>query len=220
MLSDIRLFSNLLDPTMETVLAVLGANAIVLGALAYLLKTLIGTQLQKEILEFKNAIERKASNEIEQFRSQLEKDRLRMQISYGGIFERQANAIIELYGAITSLEQSVSEAIHFSGDVQERRKKFEDSLWELRRTIIERQILLPPEVDAAMGEFLAKLPRAVRTYISTETRDLSRLSPQEMDKIFERQDMALKIIEKEVPELRKQLVAEMRRVIGVVASEF
>jgi hypothetical protein len=205
---------------METILAALGANAIVLGALAYLLKTIIGTQLQKEVLEFKNAIERKASEEIEQFRSQLEKDRLRMQISYGGIFERQANAIIELYGAIISLERSVSEAIHSGGKAQARRDKFEQSLWELRRTIIEKQILLPPDVDAVMGEFLAKLPRAVRTYISTETRDLSRLSSQEMDKIFERQDKALEIIEKEVPELRTKLVAEMRRVIGVIASEF
>lgn len=205
---------------MEMILATLGANAIVLGALTYLIKTLLDSRLQKEFLEFKNNIERKAADEMERFRSQLEKDRLRMQISYGGIFERQAEAILQLYEAIVNLERGVGEAIHLGGTANERRENFEKPLSNLRRTMIERQILLPPKVDAVMQEFLAKLPRAVRTYISAETRDFSRLSSEEMDKVFEKQDKALEIIENEVPALRNRLVAEMRRVIGVVASEF
>lgn len=205
---------------METVLAALGANALVLGALAYLIKALIGARLEKDLAEFKSSVERKASEEMERFRAQLEKDRLRMQISYGGIFERQADAILALYGSLVALERGASDAIHLGGDRQERRKKFEIPLWELHKTIIDKQILLPPEVDKAMEAFLNKLPRAVRTYISVESRDLSRLSPTEMDKLFEQQDKAMEVIEKEIPELRGQLVAEMRRVIGVVASEF
>lgn len=205
---------------MEMVLAALGANALVLGALAYLLKTLIGARLQKELVEFKSTIERKASEEIERFRAQLEKDRLRMQISYGGIFERQADAILVLYGAVVAVERGASEAIHLGGNTQERRTRLEGPLWDLRRTIVDKQILLPPEVDKAMDAFLAKLPRAVRTYISAESRDLSRLSPAEMDKLFDQQDRAMEILEKEIPELRGKLVAEMRKVIGVVASEF
>jgi hypothetical protein len=205
---------------METVIAALGANALVLGALAYLIKTLIGARLEKDLAEFKSSVERKATEEIERFRAQLEKDRLRMQISYGGIFERQADAILALYGSLVALERGASEAIHLGGNSQERRRKFELPLWELHKTIVDKQILLPPEVDNAMEAFLKKLPRAVRTYLSTESRDFSRLSPAEMDKLFEQQDKAMEIIEKEIPELRGQLVAEMRKVIGVVASEF
>lgn len=205
---------------METVIAALGANALVLGALAYLIKTLIGARLEKDLTEFKNNIERKATQEMERFRAQLEKDRLRMQISYGGIFERQADAILALYGSLVALERGASEAIHLVGNSQERRAKFELPLWDLHKTIIDKQILLPPEVDSAMEEFLNRLPRAVRTYISAESRDYSRLSTAEMNKLFEQQDKALQIIEKEIPELRGQLVAEMRKVIGVVASEF
>lgn len=205
---------------METVIAALGANALVLGALAYLIKALIGARLEKDLTEFKNNIERKATQEMERFRAQLEKDRLRMQISYGGIFERQADAILALYGSLVVLERGASEAIHLGGNSQERRTKFELPLWELHKTIVDKQILLPPEVDNAMEQFLKRLPRAVRTYISAESRDFSKLSPSEMDKLFEQQDKAMQIIEKEIPELRGQLVAEMRKVIGVVASEF
>ena len=118
------------------------------------------------------------------------------------------------------MERGAGEAIHLGGTAHERRANFDRPLNDLRRTILERQILLPPEVDKAMGAFLGKLPRAVRTYISADSRDFSRLSPQEMDKVFEQQDNAMEIIEKEVPALRERLVAEMRRVIGVVASEF
>lgn len=205
---------------MEMVLTALGTNAIVLAALAYLIKTLINSRLQKDVLEFKNALERKAAEEMERFRSQIEKDRMRMQISYGGIFERQANAILELYGAVVALERGAGQAIHLGGSTQERRNNFEGPLHNLRLTILDKQILLPPEVNTAMEAFLGKLPKAVRTYISADSRDFSRLSPQETDAMFARQDKALEIIEKEVPELRERLVAEMRKVIGVVASEF
>ncbi|WP_457428060.1 hypothetical protein [Roseateles sp. P5_E7] len=205
---------------MENLLAALGANALILGALTYLVKSFIGSRLERDLIEFKSAIERKASTEIDRFRSQLEKDRLRMQISYGGIFERQADAILALYGAVVALERGASEAIHLSGTPQERRNKFEIPLWELRRTIIDKKILLPPDVDTAIEAFLARLPRAVRTYISAEARDMSRLAPSEMDKLFEQQDRAMEIIENEVPALRGKLVAEMQKVIGVVANEF
>ncbi len=205
---------------METVLAALGANALVLGALAYLVKSLIGSRLEKDRVEFKSFIERKASEEIERYRAQLEKHRLRMQISYGGIFERQAEAILSLYSAVVALELGASEAIHLGGTNQERRAKFEVPLRDLRKTIVDKQILLLPEVDKAMEAFLARLPRAVSTYISAESRDFSGLSTQEIDKLFEKQDMAMEIIEKVIPELRGKLVAEMRKVIGVVASDF
>ena len=206
---------------METVLTALGANAIVLAALAYLFKTLIGAKLERELSEFKNTIQRKAAEEMERFRSQLEKDRLRLQISYGGIFERQADAILAVYASLVALERGANEAIHLGGKTQERRTKFESPLWELRRTVIDKQILLPPEVERAVEAFLAKLPRAVRTYISAESRDLSRISTAAaMDKLFEQQDRAMEIIEKEVPLIREKLVSEMRKVIGVVASEF
>jgi hypothetical protein len=205
---------------METVLAALGANALILGALTYLVKVFIGSRLEKDVIEFKSTIERKASEEMERYRAQLEKDRLRMQISYGGIFERQADAILAVYGAVVALERGAGEAIHLGGNFQERHSKFENPLWELRKTFIDKQILLPPAVEKAMEAFLARLPHAVRTYLSGESRDFSRLSPEQMDKVFEQQDRAMEVIEKEVPELRGTLVAEMRKVIGVVASEF
>lgn len=96
---------------MEDLLAALGANALILGALTYLVKSFIGLRLEKDVIEFKSDIKRKASEEMERFRAQLEKDRLRIQISYGGIFERQADAILELYGAVVALERGVNEAI-------------------------------------------------------------------------------------------------------------
>lgn len=206
---------------MEDLLAALGANALILGALTYLVKSFIGLRLEKDVIEFKSDIKRKASEEMERFRAQLEKDRLRIQISYGGIFERQADAILELYGAVVALERGVNEAIKLGvGNIQERRMKLENPLQELNKTFIDKQILLPPVVENAIMAFLAKLPSATLTYILEDTRDFSSLSAFQADKAVERQQKALEIILKEVPQLRGTLIAEMRKVIGVVASEF
>jgi hypothetical protein len=204
----------------ETILAALGANALVVAALAYLVKSFVGARLEKDAIEFKGALQRKASEEIDRYRAQLEKDRIRLQISYGGIFERQADAILVLYEAVIALERGATEAMHLGGNTRERRTKFEDPLWNLRKVFVDKKILLPINVENALEAFLGRLPRAVRTYISADSRDFSTMSTAEMDKLFEQQDRAMEIVETEVPELRGKLISEMRKVIGVAASEF
>jgi hypothetical protein len=205
---------------METFLATLTANAIIVGALAYLVKTLLGQRLEKDLLTFRADIERKASEEIERFRAQLEKDRLRLRISYGGIFERQAEAIIELHDAVLNVERGASAAVHSGDGFRERREHLEKPISELRDTLLRRRILFPPELDEAMDAFLKRLPHAVRTYVSADSRDFTRMSPEEMESVFSRQDRALEVLEDEVPALREQIVTQMRKTIGTVASEF
>ena len=136
---------------METVLAALAANALVLAVLAYLTKSLLGNLLQKDLTEFKNSLERKSAQEIEAYRAQLEKDRLRLQISYGGIFEKQAEAILALHDAILALESTTSQTIHFGGEAAARKETFIRAWRELLRVHEKKRILLPPAVDDAIS---------------------------------------------------------------------
>jgi hypothetical protein len=203
---------------MEAFFTALAANGLVLAALAYLLKVLIGAQLQKSTIEFQKNLEHRVSEELEQYRHDLEKERVRLQISYGGIFERQANAIISVYEAIIELETGIFKAVHEGGDVPERREAFRRPWAELRQIHQKNRILLPPEIDTAMDSFLDRVFRGVFGYLQVESRDLSRLSDKQIDQLFERQDRAIEVVEKEVPALREQLITSMRGVIGVVAD--
>lgn len=111
----------------ENFIVALGANALVLGALAYLVRSLIGHRLEKDISEFKRTLELAAQREIEAYKSQLEKDRLRLQISYGGIFEKQASAILDLYKGVVTLERAAFAAIHHGGSLSDRQTAFRQS---------------------------------------------------------------------------------------------
>lgn len=73
----------------QVIIAVIVSNAVALGALGFLFKALIGHLLDKDISSYK---------------SKLDAENLKLKISYGGIFEKQANVILELYTKLLSLE--------------------------------------------------------------------------------------------------------------------
>lgn len=72
----------------EVVLASLLSNAIVLGVIGYLSKSMFTHFLNRDIERFKSEILADASKQIESYKSKLEIERNRLQISYGGIFQR------------------------------------------------------------------------------------------------------------------------------------
>lgn len=69
------------------------SSALVIGAVTFLARSIFLHYLNKDIALYKEQIKSEASNQLETYKSELEKDRLRLQISYGGIFEKQANAV-------------------------------------------------------------------------------------------------------------------------------
>ena len=50
---------------------------------------------------FKSKLAQDAAESISSYQSDLEKERIRLQISYGGIFEKQASVIVELFRLVT-----------------------------------------------------------------------------------------------------------------------
>lgn len=205
---------------METVLAALGANALVLGALTYLVRSLISHRLEKDMQTFKDDLRRDAERQVEEYKSTLEKERIRLQISYGGIFEQQAKAILDIHRAVVELEQAASDCMHTGGAVPERRNLFRGPWHALRTLHNQSRVLLPEETDEAVADFIDRMFRGVFDYLRVEARDLSRVSDQEFEKLSDKQERAIEVIEREVPQLREKLVKSMRSVLGVVANEF
>ncbi|MDP1610892.1 MAG: hypothetical protein Q8M11_07515 [Sulfuritalea sp.] len=203
----------------EQLLLALGANALIVGALAFLIRSLVGHRLEKDIAEFKRDIERTAQREIETYRAQLEKDRLRLQISYGGIFEKQANAILDIYRSVVALERAASDAVHSGGNLSERQAGFHQSWAAVRNSFLDNRILLPRETDEMLSKFIDRMSRSVFEVTRIEKRDLSRVTDDEFRRLTDRQEKAYEIIESELPELRERLIKSMRLTVGVVASD-
>lgn len=203
---------------METVVAALGANALVLAALSYLVKTIITQRLNKDLLEFKRMIEAAAQREIEAYKAGLEKERLRLQISYGGIFEKQAEAVLELYKNILLLESAASSAVNSGGPIPERKNAFYQAWAEVKNAYNEHRILLPQTIDEMVKHFIDRMYRSVFAVTNVEARDFTRVTDDEFSRLMERQDKAYEIIENELPALREKLIENMRLTIGVASQ--
>jgi hypothetical protein len=205
---------------METVIAALGANALVLAALSFLLRSLIGHRFEKDMAEFKRDIELTAHREIEAYKAQLEKERLRLQISYGGIFAKQAQTILDVYKILVALEKAAFDAVYPGESKPEKRQaEFRQSWSAIRTSYDENRILLPQDIDEMLQDFMKKMFSSVFEYTRLEIRTLRNVPEEEYHRLFDKQDAALKIIESDLPALRERLILNMRRTMGVGGSE-
>lgn len=204
----------------QSILLALGGNAALLVVLGWLARSLGSQLLARDIEKFKSNIELTAAREIETYKAQLEKDRLRLQISYGGIFEKQANAILDLYKIVLTLESAASDAVsNLSEPPQERQFAFRQAWSAIRTSYQQSRILLPQEIDEMLGNFINQMFRGVFEYMRMEARDLRRVTDDEFQRLSDRQEAALEIIETELPALRETLLSSMRRTMGVASSE-
>jgi hypothetical protein len=199
----------------NSVIVAVGSNAIVLGVLAFLAKSLINHLLDKDVRQFQKDLEQSATREIESFKSNLEIERIRLQISYGGIFEKQAQAILETYRSILDIEQAASDAINLGGTNAERRHEFGKAFSVVRQKYFANRILLPPDIDEGLAHFTDRMFRSILQYTSADERRIQRMSDEEIEKFFEKQEKAAEIVESELPPIRERLINRMRETIGV-----
>jgi len=203
---------------MESVVAALCANALVLAALTYLVKSIMTHRLNKDLLEFKRTLESSAQREIEAYKAGLEKERLRLQISYGGIFEKQAETVLTLYKNILSLERSASAAVNSFEPVAERKQAFHHAWNEIYDSYDEHRILLPQKIDEMLSHFIVRMRRSVFEVANVDARDLTRVTEDEYKRLMDRQDKAYEIIESELPALKEKLIENMRDTVGVASQ--
>jgi hypothetical protein len=180
---------------LEAIIASIAANAVVLGVLGFLFKSLISNLLDKDIT---------------QYRDKLEKENMRLQISYGGIFEKQATSIIELYKGLADLERATYKTIHYSEDPVIKWEWFRESWASVRNSYDSHRILLPEDIDQDFKIFLNKIFDGVLHYTNSDKRIMSPATEDEFKKLMEKQNEALAVIEKEIPNLKESLIQKIR----------
>ena len=188
--------------------------ALLLAALTYLTKSLIKHWLDKDVDKFKSRIEKEANLEIEKYKNQLDVERLRLQISYGGIFEKQATAILELYQQLLDLETAASDALHITGTNKERRVAFKEVWKEALKAYHVNRILIPQEIDTNLEQFLNTSFQSVFTYLSKDEIRIERMTDEQFEKFSNDQDNAINMLQEKLPDIKLQLINAMRKTIG------
>ncbi|OBT03390.1 hypothetical protein A9259_03480 [Vibrio cyclitrophicus] len=135
---------------MEEVITIVASSSVLLGIVAYLIKSVVKQYLDKDLKVHEAQLQAKAELQLTKFKGELERDRTRIQISYSGIFERQANVIIELYGKVLALEGRLNDGISNS----DAREEFHDLVIQFRTYYHENRILLPEILDGLASKIL------------------------------------------------------------------
>ena len=200
----------------DSIWGVVGIGSMVIAALTYLIKSLTVHLLNKDIEKYKLQIQSEANLAIAKYQSELEKNRIRLQISYGGIFEKQADSILNLYRFLDVFDKSIGNAIHPSGDREAAWDEFLQSWRDLVNYLDECSILLPESVDNLFQEFHKEIFHGVAGYRRAENY-LTRatITSDQIEGMLNKQSKILVDLD-EVPQLKVELKRELRKLIGVV----
>ncbi|MBW4936166.1 hypothetical protein [Marinobacter sp. F4206] len=199
----------------QVIIASAVANGVAIGAIGFLCKSIIAHFLTKDVETFKNKLQLESEHSISSYRSELEKERIRLQISYGGIFEKQANVIINLYQLIVGFERSIDAAVHAAGDKGEQYEEFIIRWRELLSYLDENRLLIPESVENLFEKFHRGVFYSVRDYRVSEKRMARRnMTNNEIEKLLAKQDKALADLD-QIPAIKRELTESLRGLIGV-----
>ncbi len=200
---------------LNSLIAIISANTIFLGILAFLTKSIITHWLNKDVAKFKSDVEHAAKESFALVQSDLEKERIRLQVSYSGIFQKQAEVIIELFKLLTNFESYINYALNEKDDKKEDYKNFDESWKELLYYFRVNRILLPKNLDELIDKFHRGIFFGVDEYRRLEKRlDRHYLKEEQIDKIFSRQDVVVKELDN-IKKLKDELTHQLRLIIGV-----
>lgn len=127
----------------NTFLTTVGSGAVVLGATAWLIKTIITAWLDRKATEFERALETTAATEIERLRNALQIAAEEHRVRYSNLHEKRAQRIEDLYERIVNFSvlgqqfyarhASVAHRAEAVEDLRAEFQKLDDQFFELSR---------------------------------------------------------------------------------------
>ncbi|MFH2054032.1 MAG: hypothetical protein ABIK96_16375 [bacterium] len=190
------------------------SNSIVLGAIGFLTKSVINRQLDRDTAKFTAELQTQVANEVEKFRSNLETERLRLQISYSGIFEKQADAILELYRMAADFQKMAKWALDQPKEDKKFFAEFMEAWRNLEGAYRRNRVLLPEELDRKFKVFVDDFYSKVFQHARREELYRIAKSPAEVERIHFQQEALRTSVEGEMPALLEQMIAIMRDLLG------
>ncbi len=211
----IKLLGGLYNMT-ELLITVITSNALLIGVLGYLSKSLITQWLNKDIEIFKSDINAKLTHELETYKSKLEKERITLQVAYSGIFSKQAESILDLYKKLVKLDDELRLAIHMM------ETEFSDkyilnaikSWLEFDSFFNEHKILLPEDVASVVSQ-IQKVFNSTLKYRELSLKSSMIEDSEQLRSLLSDRDKSA-IVANEFPRLKASLEVRFRDLIGSV----
>ena len=132
------------------------SNGVVLVVLGFLAKSLISHQMAKDSMRFQAKMEADVTRSLEEYKSSLEKERIRLQVRYGRIFEQQAEAILSLHRLVVNFRKQLQLAHHADDGNEDEYKAFV-GVWRERQDRALAVLDRLPEIEEELRRQLRGL---------------------------------------------------------------
>lgn len=196
----------------------LGTVAIVIGAAAWLTRSIITHILSRNIETYKAELKRETDKEIERLKSRLQIAAQERQITFNRLHEKRAEIVAEAYTLIHDVR---SKAVNLGAEVfhgglrtpNEKAKEVFDECFEFYNYFQQRRIYFSEEVCGTMDAFVNLI---------AETSAILRRPPDNLDHDTKESREAyqkLAILMDELPKIQKLIERDFRTLLGVISPD-
>jgi hypothetical protein len=190
----------------KALLVAFGGNAALLLVISFLGRSLIGNFLTKD---------------VEKFKGDLQLATIEHEIRFSKLHEKRAEMLAELYKllvAATWETESFASPMEWDGEPNKQQKyqKAMNAITEYFRFFDQHRIYIPEELCASLEEFARKL-RTPTIRLGVYLK-IDYPNAQTTEKMFEVWTQAWDSAQKDVPQLRRALEAEFRKLLGATTA--
>jgi hypothetical protein len=218
----------------QTIVALVGGQAVVLLGLGFLFKSAIAHWLTKDIESFKielqsaasreleglrNSLQRSASHELERLRFDLNLSALEHQILFSKLHDRRADVIAEIDRFLAESDwngSQFSSSFGFAGDPPKHEQfvTAQNKFVEFFRYVDSHRVWLPPPLATQLEEFIKKGKGAIWDYGHYVTHPGIENTTDGAARGHAAWKSLTTHFYQEVPKARRALEREMRIILG------
>jgi len=198
-----------MDAWQTVATAVLG-NAVVLGVLGWLGRSLLEKILLRDSKRFELELQAKSQATIEQLKSELQLRAIEHQVSFSRLHEKRASVIAEMNSLLAETlweAENVLSVVRWAGEPSEREKhrSAEKKLVEFFRYFDKHRIYLPVALCGALEKLVLEVREHVIGYGVYLTWDEDTLQDHTREEKHKTLMKGYELLKKKVPEVRQQL---------------
>jgi len=194
----------------------LGILTIAAGLMGYIAKQLISYYFTREQKNFQGEI----NKEIQRFQNQLEKD----SVVFSDLHQKRADIVAELYGKMAEFDREMrqlADPMILRGDSREYHiERAGEAGEEFRRYYNRHKIYLPEPICETIEDMISEYSSVFHDFSVGEIHDATTPNPTGEDRVETWNDDWESLTEEEIPELKEELEAHFRELLGVSADEF
>ena len=201
----------------ETIIVLIFLPSSIVAGIIFVLRKFFEQALTRDIERFKGNLQSELEQTKLQFANELQRKYFEFQTKFSSYHQKQVEVIGELYGMLNETEWSVIELVHpmqsgVGRTITEKVHETYGKCVELSRFFSKHRIYLNEDICQIMDTIITELRKSI---IKFDVSHMNVSGNPDLDMWLE----AWKVMEEELPRLKKALENQFRRNLSIIPDE-